>query len=456
MEYLRLSRAFAAALVAGTLLLGALPGTAVAEEREFTPVAADDPLVKTPPSDIGKFVAKNYRTPAVNMTAGDPSKSFWKTQVTYPFPVKYKKAKDSKGITWEVGYMDEYYGKEKNPPVYVIIHGKGAFGAHYSYLMKYALERGIRVVVPDIPHYGMSGPGNLDKSLARDLNQVREVLYDVLVKQLGIKKAHYMGHSLGGQIIFGYALKYPSAVKSLILEAPAGLEQVTRETPGVPYKLHEKSVGADFKAWKEAWGFMLDGEMAKTPEQARDFFEWKGKAGYFINNTAAARLHTDQRIAILSYPKEAEQYIGIFIFDVWGMTSENIKEDPNSMYKQLPKLKMPMFLQFGANEPFIPIRAVSGLTSLSKQVIIPFKEMMTKAGNPPFTKIYPGAGHFIHTDLPYEYAKDTVDWIKTGKVDNISNQVIIDLVRPRDAPAAAAAAPAAAEPPKPSGGGLSK
>lgn len=418
----------------------------------------NDPLVNTFLRDIGiiadpelKFVARNYRSPRVDMKA-EAGKSFWKDKMVYPFPVKYAKAKDSKGITWNVAYMDEYNGTEKNPPVLVIVHGKGAFGAHYGYLMKYALERGLRVVVPDIPHYGLSGSSNLDKSNARTLSQVRDVLHDVVVRQLGIKSAHYQGHSLGGQVILGYALRYPAAVKSLILEAPAGTEQATRVTPGLSVALHEKSVGADMVTWKSAWGAMLDQEMGKTPQQIRDFFEWKGASGYFKANTEYARLHTDQRIAILDYPKERDQYITSFIYDVWAMTNENIKEDPNSMYKQLPKLRMPIFLQFGAQEPFIPITAVSGLKSLAREVIVPFKDMMTKAGNSPFIKIYPGAGHFIHTDLPYEYAKDTVDFVRKGKAENVSNAAIISMIegaavaKPAAAPTQTAAKP----------GGLSK
>ncbi len=53
-----------------------------------------------------RFVATNYRTPGI-ATEIDPSKSFWKTYVTYPFPVKYATAKDSTGKSWQIGYMDE-------------------------------------------------------------------------------------------------------------------------------------------------------------------------------------------------------------------------------------------------------------------------------------------------------------------------------------------------------------
>lgn len=100
--------------------------------------------------------------------------------------------------------MDEYAGNEKDPKVLVIVHGKGAFGGLYGNVMQYALRSGLRVIVPDLPHYGMSGPGNLDKSPARTMQDMREVVHELVVNQLGVKKAAYLGHSLGGQLVMGY------------------------------------------------------------------------------------------------------------------------------------------------------------------------------------------------------------------------------------------------------------
>ena len=53
-----------------------------------------------------------------------------------------------------------------------MVHGKGAFGAHYGNVVKYAVERGFRVIVPDMPLAGTSGPGNLDKPQARTLDDI--------------------------------------------------------------------------------------------------------------------------------------------------------------------------------------------------------------------------------------------------------------------------------------------
>ena len=143
----------------------------------------------------------------------DPAKSFWKDEMVSPFPVKYAKVKDKRGVEWEIGYIDEYCGKDKNPPVLVVVHGKGAFAAHYGYLIKYAVERGYRVIAPDMPQWGMSGPGNLDKPMTRTLDDVRDAFHALIVGKLGVKKAFYHGHSLGGATVLGYALRYPEAVQ---------------------------------------------------------------------------------------------------------------------------------------------------------------------------------------------------------------------------------------------------
>ena len=119
---------------------------------------------------LNKRSSSSTRTIAMPRVATDidPKKSFWKDFVTYPFPVKYATAKDATGTSWQIGYMDEYAGTDKNPPVLVLIHGKGAFAGHYGNVMQAGRAKAaLRVIAPDLPHYGMSGPGNLDKNPAR-------------------------------------------------------------------------------------------------------------------------------------------------------------------------------------------------------------------------------------------------------------------------------------------------
>ncbi|RTM15232.1 MAG: alpha/beta hydrolase [Bradyrhizobiaceae bacterium] len=383
-----------------------------------------------------KYVDKNYRVPGVAEKI-DPAKSFWKDYVTYPYPVKFANAKDKSGNSWQIGYMDEYAGTDKDPKVLVIIHGKGAFAGHYGNVMQYALRSGLRVIAPDLPHYGMSGPGNLDKSPARTMQDMREVIYDLVVNQLGVKKAYYLGHSLGGQFVMGYALTWPDAVQGLALEAPSGLEEYPRDiTIGKDKKarLFDQAFDHDFDKWKATWGptGILDAEVKRSEQSVRDFFYFKkrdpetnvvsaAKSGYFFSDSEYARFHTEQRVGLIKgNPRELEQWCNVFIYDIYTIGAELQQDDPKNLYKRLTQIKAPIFLSFGDKEPFIPTPAFNGLTDLGRDAITPFMSRMTNAGNRPILKIYPETGHFIHTDNPVEFPADVVDFATRGTVDTSS------------------------------------
>jgi homoserine acetyltransferase len=427
-----------------------------------------EPMLDTFVRDIGLVdapdkvcEAKNYRSPRINPQPS-PTKSFWRDEMQSPFPVKYAKVKDRRGIEWEIGYMDEYCGKARNPPTLVIVHGKGAFAAHYGYLMKYALERGYRVIAPDMPHWGTSGPGNLEQPMTRTLDDVRDAFHALIVGKLGIRQAYYHGHSLGGATVLGYALRYPGAVKGLILEGPAGLEEYPKfmKVGEQTLPICDKSLAHDIRAWRAAYEplGLITAEQSRSPQAVRDFFYFKKRdaagneipssAGYFLRDTEYARLHTDQRIAMIQgNRREFEQWAFMFIYDLYSICSENAQEDADTLYKRLPQIKAPIFLAFGAKEPFIPGTALNGKQDMSRDIIVPFQERMRAAGNRPVVKIYPDAAHFIHTDVPHEFAQDTVEFMRTGSVEALSPTVVDSLIH---APSAHPAATTASQT-KPSG-----
>jgi len=431
----------------------------ILKNREF------DPTVTRFLGDVARLtrnqqmVAKNYRTPSVARDI-TPDKSFWNDFVTYPFPVKKTKVKDSQGIEWDIGYMDEYAGTDPDPEVLVIIHGKGAFGGHYGNVMRIALERGLRVIVPDLPHYGMSGPGNLDKSPARTLQDMRDVVHGLVVDQLKVKKAAYMGHSMGGQVVLGYALSWPDAVTKLILEGPAGLEEYPREiqvAPGKTLDLFNPAYDRDFAAWAKTWDQtgLRAREKSQTAQQIDDFFHFRKRdpitgavttsaTGYFVRDSEYARLHTAQRIGMITGdPRELQQWVDVFIFDIHSMAREMQKGDPNSLYNRVTDIKVPIFLAFGEKEPFIPGTAFNGRTDLAREIIMPFMRRMSAAGRDLSVKIYPDSGHFIHTDDPVEFAEDVVDFVKSGAVET-TTQVTVDRIINGSARAAAPKASAGA------------
>ncbi len=308
---------------------------------------------------------------------------------------------------------------------------------------------------------GYFRPGQYRQADDPHTDDVRDSFHALVVGKLGVNKAYYHGHSLGGQTVLGYALRYPDAVQGLILEGPAGLEEYPKyfKMGDKELPIFDKSISYDLDRWHAAYDplGLVDAELKRTPAGGARLLLLEERdaagnavpapAGYFVNDTQYARLHTDQRVAMITgNRREFEQWSFMFVYDLFAICSENVRDDENSLYKRLPQIKAPIFLAFGAIEPFIPCTALNGLTDMAKQIIIPFRDRMKAAGNMPVIKIYPNVGHFIHTDVPHEFAKDTVDFLKTRHVDAMSPDVIEALINGA-APVAAAAPTASSDKP---------
>lgn len=358
------------------------------------------------------------QTPGVR--EGDPTESFFGDQVTYPYKVSYADVRSNDGTVWNIGYMDVAPLFRPNPNVLVLIHGRAFSGAYFGHAIGMASKRGMRVIVPDLPNYGKSIPGNLDKPLVRSMQQTREIIHDLIVNQLKIPKATYGGHSLGGQHVLGYALSYPEAVEGLILIAPAGLEELPRKHfPAVLAESTELQDFLKFPYYASKGRF----DHSTKAQLIEDFYFYKLKikgklipSGFFKRESPDTRLATDIRVKMIgANPMEFKRYSMTSLRDVFNLGVEIRKEDPDSLFKQYVGIRAPILLIFGAEEPFYP-KKISGLKDLKKDMIKPFYQRMTDAGCPIQVKLYPGAGHFPHSDQPELFAADTVSFVTTGQV----------------------------------------
>lgn len=358
--------------------------------------------------------------------------SFWLECVTYPFPVKFAQTNDNKGIEWQIAYMDEYSGTETNPPVVVLIHGKGMYAGYYAELMKDLLTQGYRVIAPDLPNYGKSIPGNLQNPITRSLDDTRDTIHDLLANQLKLNKAHFVGHSMGGQWVLGYALKYPNMVDRIVLEAPGGLEEFPTTVANIPF--FGKDQANSYDSWQKIWGKTLQQEQKKSAEDIELFNYFKTKnpktgaimdtsAGYFLVKTPTTDYitHTRQHMIDAS-PEEFTAWTKTYIRDIYSMGEEVLINDPNSIVKKLDQIKSPILITYGEKEPFIPTTVFSGKQNLKWNVIKPVYDALTAKDNEPTVIIYPNVGHFIHTDIAPQFNQDVINFLadhpleKTEKV----------------------------------------
>ena len=365
-------------------------------------------------------------------------RGFWEHWVHYPYEVEYATI-EHQGRAWQLAYMD--VGERRaGTKTLVIIHGKGANSGHYGDVIESAVAEGVRVIAIDMPHFGKSIAGNLENPITRTLDDIRVMIHELVVRRLGVARAAYFGHSLGGQVVIGYAMSYPEAVTALLLEAPAGLEEFW---PEVDYKFAD-AMRSSVSAWLSVWRDALRDEFRKNADVIEDMFARRETLpyarpeddthfefvtaptsfGYFIEPEAPyARFLTDCRVQMIHAAKHSspnrrqlETWCAAYVRDVYSIGSEVRVSDPNSLPKRVARgdLKCPrVLLQFGLDEPFIPNASLSGKHSLRDEIIAPFVSSLERHGVAVDLRLYDKAAHFPHTDVADTFKHDVVRFLQT-------------------------------------------
>lgn len=152
-----------------------------------------------------------------------------------------------RGQVADVGGGVELHYHEAGPkdgPAVVFVHGSGPGATGYSnFKLNYGVfaDAGYRVIVPDLIGYGYSSKPT-DKPYSLDLFATT---LKGLIDHLGITSCTLVGNSLGGAISLRLALDFPDLVKSLIMMAPGGIEElpVYFAMPGIKRMMSDFSTG---------------------------------------------------------------------------------------------------------------------------------------------------------------------------------------------------------------------
>lgn len=342
----------------------------------------------------------------------DPARSFWLDHVHYPYPVRFATVADTQGRPWELAYLDVFEGAAEaraKAPVLVLLHGRGMNSGYWGELMRQPLAAGWRVIAIDWAHSGKSLPRNLDRPLTRSLDDVRHSIYQLVVKQLGIDRASLLGHSLGGQVAAGYALRYPQHVSRLVLYASGGLSlRAPLEVKGI--RVDDPALASQPERVLDLWKAGVLPSFGATPEAVeRSFYDTStpGKLPYLQRSeNALNQFIVASRAALLKgNTRERERFSQGFAWDSLAAVSECRADDAQALPNRLPRLKMPVFLALGLKDPIVAADAA-----------VPLHAEARRNKTPLAIKVYEQAGHFIHTDLPAPFSADVLAFLHTGEV----------------------------------------
>jgi 3-oxoadipate enol-lactonase len=163
--------------------------------------------------------------------------------------------------------IDCAYSVEGSGPALFLIHGIGARRATFAELV-HGLRDRFTCISFDLRGHGDSPVPKerfgLD-DLVEDLESLRSTL--------GVEKAHFAGHSLGGMIGPAYARRYPSRVVSLGLWSTAAFrtEEDLAKVKAVIAAMRETGIKAVLDTLTARW--FTDAFAAKRP----DVVEWRKK-----------------------------------------------------------------------------------------------------------------------------------------------------------------------------------
>ena len=98
----------------------------------------------------------------------------------------------------------------------VFVHGNCSSSYFYDVLMQ-ELPAGFRGIAPDLRGYGDTEPAPIDAT--RGMRDHSDDLI-ALLDTLQVKRALFVGHSMGGGVVMQLAIDHPERVAGMVLEAP--------------------------------------------------------------------------------------------------------------------------------------------------------------------------------------------------------------------------------------------
>ncbi len=118
----------------------------------------------------------------------------------------------------EIQGLNVFYVEEGEGVPILILHGWSASTESWRETQKHLVDRGFRVIVPDLPGFGQTDEPEDIWNLSDYMEFVRN-----FAKALNLHQFVLAGHSFGGRIAIKYAQKNARELRALVLMSAAGV-----------------------------------------------------------------------------------------------------------------------------------------------------------------------------------------------------------------------------------------
>jgi pimeloyl-ACP methyl ester carboxylesterase len=248
-------------------------------------------------------------------------------------------------------------------PVVVLLHGSMSSLRVFEPWAA-VLVRQYRVISIDEPGHGLTGPiASKDYSRAGMVEFVHSVL-----KQLGVKRAAMVGHSMGGGVAAEYAERYPAEVWALVLIDAAGIPRGPGQGSGLD-RMAGNAVLRPVLRWTlPRWMIAL------------------GIRRTFADPSQVPHQLIDEIYELTHYPGNRAGLIGHYL----------APNDDAALEAGLSTLSMPTLIEWGAADRVLPVSSA--------------REFQSRIGNARLI-VYPSVGHVPLLELPQQSAADAAAFL---------------------------------------------
>jgi 2-hydroxy-6-oxonona-2,4-dienedioate hydrolase len=185
----------------------------------------------------------------------------------------------------------------------IILHGLMGGLSNFDAVTDYFSEKGYKVIIPELPIYGMS-------LLKTNVKSFANYLHD-FIEFLALEEVILLGNSLGGHIGLYHTKLYPKKVKALIITGSSGL--------------YESAMGG---------GYTKRGDYEVIKKKAQDvFYDPKVATKAIVDEVIETVNDRNKLIKTVAIAKSAIRH---------------------NMSKDLPNMKLPVCIVWGKNDTVTP------------------------------------------------------------------------------------------------------